>query len=119
MLGSKVFERFLNEAPICVMARATLEKVFAAEDLDALFHRNAQQQYERELLFSTIVLGLCFLAIEVGLRIVLSITVGPHLLLYGITAGHQTVTNRKDWGEDTVNIHDGRSFDELRVMLIT
>jgi IS4 transposase len=53
MLANSVFQRFLDEAPICVMVRATLEKVFAPERLDALFHQTAVQQYERELLFST------------------------------------------------------------------
>jgi IS4 transposase len=37
------------------MARATLENVFAPRALDTLFHEVAQQQYERELLFSTLV----------------------------------------------------------------
>ena len=53
MLANAVFQRFLDEAPICVMVRATLEKVFAPQRLDALFHQTAVQQYERELLFST------------------------------------------------------------------
>lgn len=55
MWGRKVFERFLNEAPICVMARATLENVLARDRLDALFGEVAQEQYQRELLFSTLV----------------------------------------------------------------
>jgi len=55
MLGSQVFQQFLKEAPICVMARATLENVFAPQKVDALFHSVAQTQYERELMFSTLV----------------------------------------------------------------
>lgn len=53
MRANPVFERFLNEAPICVMVRATLEKVFAPERLDALFQQAAVLQYQRDLLFST------------------------------------------------------------------
>ncbi|MBC8113184.1 MAG: transposase [Candidatus Saccharimonas sp.] len=55
MLGGEVFERFLKDAPVCVMARATLEKMFAADVVNELFRRHSQQQYERELLFSTVV----------------------------------------------------------------
>jgi hypothetical protein len=49
------FEPFLNDAPFCVMARATLEALFSAERLDLLFHTNARSQYTRDLLFSQLV----------------------------------------------------------------
>lgn len=55
MMFSDVFERFVEEAPACVMHRATLEQVFSPQALDALFQREAQAQYQRELLFSTVV----------------------------------------------------------------
>lgn len=55
MVGQSVLDRFVQQAPLCVMARATLEKVFAPQRLDALFQRTAVRQYERELLFSTVV----------------------------------------------------------------
>ena len=55
MLGSKVFQRFLNESPICVMVRAALENVFAPNKIDAVFERAAEVQYQRELTFSTMV----------------------------------------------------------------
>ena len=35
--------------------RALLENIFAPEKLDAVFHQAAEQQYHRELLFSTLV----------------------------------------------------------------
>lgn len=55
MLGGEVLDRFIDEAPVCVMVRATLENVFAPEALDELFDQHAEQQYERELLFSSVV----------------------------------------------------------------
>jgi IS4 transposase len=55
MPAGEVFERFLQEAPICVMVRATLEGMFAPEAVDRLFREHSQQQYERELLFSGVV----------------------------------------------------------------
>jgi Transposase DDE domain len=50
-----VFERFVQERPIAVMARAAMERAIADTTLDALFDRTADQQYTRELLFSSCV----------------------------------------------------------------
>lgn len=55
MLLDKVFEPFLKEKPICVMARAVLQRVLNPQHLDQLFARTAQRQYTNELLFSTLV----------------------------------------------------------------
>jgi len=51
----KVFEPFVAQRPICVMARGVLENLFNAERIDALFARTAEVQYTRELLFSSVV----------------------------------------------------------------
>jgi hypothetical protein len=53
MLG-KVFQRFVENSPISVMVRGTLERVLGAEQLDAWYARTAQKQYTRDLLFSTV-----------------------------------------------------------------
>lgn len=55
MLLDTIFAPFVKERPICVMARAVLERLLDAQRLDALFARTAQQQYTRELLFSSLV----------------------------------------------------------------
>ena len=55
MVFGVVFERFVSSCPACVMFRALMEHIFAPAKLDALFHRAAQKQYTRELLFSTLV----------------------------------------------------------------
>jgi Transposase DDE domain len=55
MVFSAVFEQFVRSSPACVMHRAVMENVFAPAELDALFRRTAINQYERELLFSTVV----------------------------------------------------------------
>jgi len=49
------FQPFLKQAPLCVMARLTLENLFRPERLDTLFRNTAQRQYEKELLFSQVV----------------------------------------------------------------
>jgi Transposase DDE domain len=55
MLLDTIFAPFVKERPICVMARAVLERLLDAQRLDTLFARTAQQQYTRELLFSSLV----------------------------------------------------------------
>jgi len=51
----KVFEPFVEQRPICVMARGVLEHLFNADKIDALFARTAEVQYTRALLFSSVV----------------------------------------------------------------
>ena len=55
MLLDKVFEPFLNEAPICVMARGVLQRILNPQHIDHLFAQYAQHQYTHELLFSSLV----------------------------------------------------------------
>ena len=55
MLLDTIFAPFVKERPICVMARAVLERLLDAPRIDALFARTAQQQYTRELMFSSLV----------------------------------------------------------------
>jgi hypothetical protein len=55
MVLGEIFERFVEQSPVCVMQRAVMENVFAPVKLDAVFHGAAAVQYERELLFSTLV----------------------------------------------------------------
>ena len=66
MIMSKVFERFVEQAPISVMARATMEHALSCSALDELFDEKAQQQYTRNLLFSSVVdvMGLAVAKIQ-------------------------------------------------------
>jgi hypothetical protein len=54
MLAS-IFDAFGSASPVSVMMRGLLERVFAPERLDAIFATQAKVQYERELLFSSVV----------------------------------------------------------------
>ena len=49
------FLPFIEQRPIGVMARAIVERFFEPEQLDALFRKTAVEQYERHLLFSSVV----------------------------------------------------------------
>jgi hypothetical protein len=55
MILSDVFGRFVEEAPISVMARAALENALPPTAVDALFEDVAERQYTRDLLFSDVV----------------------------------------------------------------
>lgn len=52
---SEIVNRFAQESPISVMMRGALEFVFRPERLDDIFERHAKVQYQRDLLFSTLV----------------------------------------------------------------
>jgi IS4 transposase len=55
MLLDTIFAPFVKERPICVMARAVLERLLDAPRIDDLFARTAERQYTRELMFSSLV----------------------------------------------------------------
>ena len=55
MILGPVFEQFINESPLSVMSRATIEYALSASLLDSLFERTADRGYTRALLFSTTV----------------------------------------------------------------
>jgi len=66
MLVREMLERMQVRAPACVMLRAMLENVFAAERLDRLFEKTSQTQENKTLLFSTVadIMGLVALKIH-------------------------------------------------------
>jgi hypothetical protein len=49
-----IVRRFAERSPLPVMARATVERCLGAQQLDEWFERQAQGQYTRELLFSSV-----------------------------------------------------------------
>ena len=55
MVLDDIFERFAQQSPVTVMARAALEHALSPQAIDALFERTAQRQYTRTLLFSSVV----------------------------------------------------------------
>jgi hypothetical protein len=55
MLLGAVFDRFVAKSPVSVMVRGALEYALAPAALDALFEHTAEQQYTKDLLFSSLV----------------------------------------------------------------
>ncbi len=50
----EMLQRFLDEAPIAVMVRATIARTIGASTLQDIFDRHASDQYTRELTFGTL-----------------------------------------------------------------
>ena len=61
-----IFQRFVEQAPVAVMARLALERAVNAEWVDEVFEQHRRRQYTHELLFSTVVDLMSLVA--VGLR---------------------------------------------------
>ena len=55
MVLDEVFERFAQQSPVAVMARAALEHALSPLAIDSLFEQVAERQYTRTLLFSSVV----------------------------------------------------------------
>src|SRR2546421_6560686 len=54
-----IFDKFANGSPVTVMLRGVLEHALPAKEIDQLFTDTAEQQYTRELLFSSVVDLMC------------------------------------------------------------
>ena len=53
-MSDSVFERFVKDSPISVTARATAERALNPEKIDAWSGMNAQVQYTKDLLISSV-----------------------------------------------------------------
>jgi hypothetical protein len=51
----ELMKHFEQQAPVCVMARAVLQRAITPEWVDQVFAEHRQRQYPRELLFSMVV----------------------------------------------------------------
>ena len=49
-----IFEKFVEKSPVSVMARGMMERVLNPEQLDEWFNKTAQEQYTKDLLFSSV-----------------------------------------------------------------
>ena len=66
MVFDAVLQRFVEQCPVAVLARLTIQQAINAEWVDEVFATHSRRQYTHELLFSTVVelMGL----VAVGLR---------------------------------------------------
>lgn len=88
------FSPFLEQAPLCVMTRVTLESLLVPGRLDALFAKHAERQYAKELLFSQVV--------ELMLAVVLRVEPSVH------------ASYKKR--QDQLSVSDQAIYDKLQCM---
>lgn len=50
---SSIFEQFVKESPVSVMAQVLMSRIFSPERMDSLFTKHAMVQYQQDLLFSS------------------------------------------------------------------
>lgn len=55
MLFQEIYDRFCAQHPLSVSTRLLMQHVFDAKRVDALFRDTSEQQYEKTLLFSTLI----------------------------------------------------------------
>jgi len=51
---SPIYDQFIKDSPISVMARAAMERVLNPKQLDKWFDLTAKEQHTKELLFSSV-----------------------------------------------------------------
>ena len=51
---SPIFEKFVEKSPVSIIARGMMERVLNPEQLDQWFEKTAQEQYTKDLLFSSV-----------------------------------------------------------------
>lgn len=54
MISTDVFDRFVEDSPVCVMVQTLLENALSPTTVDILFEQHAELQYTRTLLFSDV-----------------------------------------------------------------
>jgi hypothetical protein len=92
MLLEPIFRPFVIQRPVCVMARAILERILEPAQIDALFERTAERQYTRNLLFSSLV--------ELMSQVVVRLQPSVH-------AAHQAMGDR-------IGVSDQAIYDKLQ-----
>ena len=55
MLLKKLVQPFVEQRPYCVLVRAALERMLSPSRLNQVFRDHAVEQYEKDLLFSSLV----------------------------------------------------------------
>jgi hypothetical protein len=55
MMWGRIFEKFVEGTPVCVMIRGSLEYALSDTFVNEIFEQTALRQYTRELLFSDVV----------------------------------------------------------------
>lgn len=111
MLLDTIFAPFVKERPICVMARAVLERLLDAQRIDDLFARTAQQQYTRDLLFSSLVQLMSEVALGVHPNVHAAYQANPEAIGVSTTALYNKL-DRVETGVSAALVRDSAELAE-------
>ena len=113
MILSDVFQRFVEDSPVSVMAQALLENALPPSAVDSLFAQHAQLQYTRQLLFSDVVnlMSLVVCGIRPSINAALNKMAGT------LTVTKKAVYDKIDRVETTTSAalvrHTGAAYTEI------
>ena len=94
-----IFDRFVNGSPVTVMLRGVLEHALPSREIDELFTDTAEQQYTRQLLFSSVVDLMCLVVCRIRASVHAAYQADPEQItvslraLYDKLAGVEPVTS--------------------------
>jgi IS4 transposase len=111
MLLESIFAPFVQERPICVMARAVLERLLDAQRIDALFAHTAQQQYTRDLLFSSLVKLMSEVVLGVHPNVHVAYQANPEAIGVSTTALYNKL-DRVETGVSAALVRDSAELAE-------
>src|SRR5438132_13137734 len=108
-----IFERFVQESPIAVMVRATLENAFTAPALDQLFVGTAVQHYTRTLLFSPVVELMTTVVLRQEKSIHAAFPQRREQLAVGIAARYDKLARRETGVSEALVKHSGARVEPV------
>jgi IS4 transposase len=111
MLLDTIFAPFVKERPICVMARAVLERLLDTQRLDELFAHTAQQQYTRHLLFSSLVQLMSEVVLGIHPTVHTAYQANPEAIGVSTTALYNKL-DRVETGVSAALVHDSAKLAE-------
>jgi IS4 transposase len=106
-----IFAPFVKERPICVMARAVLERLLDTQRLDELFAHTAQQQYTRHLLFSSLVQLMSEVVLGIHPTVHAAYQANPEAIGVSTTALYNKL-DRVETGVSAALVHDSAKLAE-------
>jgi hypothetical protein len=93
MLLPSIFEKFVNGSPVTVMLRGVLEHALPAAELKQLFTDTAEQQYTRELLFSSVVDLMCAVVCRIRPSVHAAYQANPDAIPVSLRAVYDKLAN--------------------------
>ena len=110
MMLPKIFERFAEGSPVTVLLRGILEHALPAAEIDQLFAATAEQQYTRELLFSSVVDLMAVVVCRIRPSVHASYQAGPSKFGVSLRAVYDKLEHTEPGISAALVAHTGRKL---------